>query len=84
MIYDAIDDVFESNNVLDMPAVLRRWHRRRETRWARSADALITVNEPLAERPGLAGGARPVAIPNYPEPWTPPASRLRRSRTTRS
>ena len=77
VIYDAIDDVFESNNVLDMPAVLRRWHRRRETRWARSADALLTVNEPLAERLGARWGRRPVAIPNYPDVPSDAAPTLR-------
>ncbi|MGH2463984.1 MAG: hypothetical protein ACRDGI_00840, partial [Candidatus Limnocylindrales bacterium] len=48
VIYDAIDDVFESNNVLDMPAMLRTWHARREARWAHQADAVITVNEAIA------------------------------------
>jgi glycosyltransferase involved in cell wall biosynthesis len=69
VIYDAIDDVFESNNVLDMPRPLRTWHARRETRWAHAADAVITVNEALAER--LAGrwglASAPVVVPNYPE-----------------
>lgn len=67
VVYDAIDDVMESNNVLDMPATLRRLHERRETAWARAADALTTVNEPLAERLAARWG-RPVAVvPNYPE-----------------
>ena len=74
VIYDAIDDVFESNNVLDMPAPLRSWHARRETRWARAADAVITVNDALAER--LARRWRlsstPAVVANYPDP--PPAA----------
>ena len=36
VIYDAIDDVFELNNVLDMPAPIRPYHDRRERRWART------------------------------------------------
>ena len=67
VIYDAIDDVFESNNVLDMPGPVRAWHARRERRWARAADALITVNEPLADRLAARWGRRPVPIPNYPD-----------------
>jgi glycosyltransferase involved in cell wall biosynthesis len=69
VIYDAIDDVFESNNVLDMPRPLRTWHARREARWAHAADAIITVNEALAER--LAArwslASVPIVVPNYPE-----------------
>jgi glycosyltransferase involved in cell wall biosynthesis len=69
VVYDAIDDVFESNNVLDMPGPLRAWHARRETRWARAANGVITVNGALAER--LATRWRlspaPAVVPNYPE-----------------
>jgi glycosyltransferase involved in cell wall biosynthesis len=67
VIYDAIDDVMESNNVLDMPAPLRAWHRRRETRWAKAADALTTINEPIADRLGARWGRHLVVVPNYPE-----------------
>jgi Glycosyltransferase len=67
VVYDAIDDVFESNNVLDMPRPIRSWHAHRETRWARSADAVVTVNEPLAERLGARWGRALTAVPNYPE-----------------
>ena len=67
VIYDAIDDVFASNNVLDMPGPIRAWHARRERRWARAADVLITVNEPLADRLAARWGRRPVSIPNYPD-----------------
>ena len=69
VLYDAIDDVFESNNVLDMPRPLRAWHARRETRWARAADGLVTVNEPLADRLAMRWGRRPVPVPNFPDPW---------------
>ena len=68
VVYDAIDDVFESNNVLDMPRPFRAWHARRETAWARSADVLLTVNDPLADRLGSRWGRRPIPVPNYPEP----------------
>ncbi len=71
VLYDAIDDVFESNNVLDMPGPVRAWHARRERRWARAADALVTVNEPLADRLAARWGRRPVPIPNYPAVGVP-------------
>ena len=71
VIYDAIDDVFESNNVLDMPRPIRAWHARRETAWAQAADAIVTVNEPLAERLGARWSRQITAVPNYPEPRSP-------------
>lgn len=75
VIYDVIDITLESNNVLGLPRVVRTLAAFRERRWARAADARIAVNEPFAGRAvarwGLA--ARPVVVPNYPEPWTPPA-----------
>lgn len=85
VIYDAIDDVFESNNVLDMPAPIRAWHRRREAAWARAADALTSVNEPLADRLARRWASPPiVVVPNYPElaapgpgPADAPAGRIR-------
>ncbi len=67
VIYDAIDDVFESNNVLDMPGPIRSLHARRERDWARRSDGLTTVNEALADRLGARWGRRPVVVPNYPE-----------------
>lgn len=74
VIYDAIDDVFESNNVLDMPPSIRAWHRRREMAWARSADAVVTVNASLARRLGARWKVAPVVVPNYPEPLPPAAA----------
>ena len=39
------------------------------------ADARIAVNEPFADRAVARWGPieRPVVVPNYPEPWTPPS-----------
>jgi glycosyltransferase involved in cell wall biosynthesis len=76
VVYDAVDNVFESNNVLAMPSVIRRWHERREAGWARDADARMAVNEALAERLAARWKTdRPLVLPNYPEPWTPPSTR---------
>lgn len=81
VVYDAIDNVFEGNNVLGMPGMLRRVHAARERRWARSADARTTVNDALAVRLGARWGVPPpVSIPNYPEPWAgagEPSDRIR-------
>ncbi len=83
VVYDAIDDVFEGNNVLDMPVPLRAWHGRREAGWARAADARTTVNDALAERLLARWGIAeaPLVVPNWPEPWSlppgPPPNRIR-------
>jgi len=76
-IYDFIDIAAESNNVLDFPRLVRRWVALRERRWAGASDALTTVNEALAERlqARLRPAEPPVVVPNYPVPWTPPATR---------
>jgi glycosyltransferase involved in cell wall biosynthesis len=76
VVYDAIDDVMGSNNVLGMPRLVRWWLGRRERGWARSADARLTVNDELAARLARRWGIadRPVVIPNWPEPRPLPAS----------
>ncbi len=84
VIYDAVDNVFEGNNVLDMPAPLRRLHAARERRWARRADARISVNESLATRLAARWQVPPIlSVPNYPEPWAgrdgAPPDRIRRT-----
>jgi len=84
VLYDAIDDVFEGNNVLDMPAAIRRVHGRREAGWARAADGRTTVNVALAER--LTGrwnlAEPPLVLPNYPEfPAEAPTGDLIRNAT---
>jgi len=74
VIYDVIDITLESNNVLGLPRAVRALAAARERRWARGADARIAVNEPFADRAVARWGIeRPVVVPNYPEPWTPPA-----------
>ena len=75
VIFDVIDITMESNNVLRFPALVRRMLASRERGWARAADGHTAVNDAFAdwavERWGLA--RRPAVVPNYPEPWTPPA-----------
>lgn len=73
VIYDAIDDAAESNAALALPSPIRRRNARTETGWARKADAVVTVNDPLAER--LAARWRldtpPLVVANLPEPPDP-------------
>ena len=70
VIYDAIDDVAESNEALAVPAPVRRRNARTEADWARAADAIVTVNDALAAR--LAARWRPdrppLVVANLPEP----------------
>ncbi|MBA2720601.1 MAG: glycosyltransferase [Chloroflexi bacterium] len=68
VLYDAIDDVVDGNNLLGVPAPVKAVMRRRETRWARSADARITVNEALAARLATRWRTeRPLVVPNWPD-----------------
>ena len=75
VIFDVIDITLQSNNVLRMPKLVRRLLARRERGWARSADGHTAVNDAFADWAvrhwHLA--TRPTVVPNYPEPWTPPA-----------
>lgn len=70
VIYDAIDDVAESNEALAVPAPVRSRNAATEAAWARAADAVITVNDALAAR--LAARWRldrpPLVVANLPEP----------------
>jgi glycosyltransferase involved in cell wall biosynthesis len=72
VLYDAIDNVVEGNNMLAMPSVVRRLNLRREAGWARAADGLLTVNEGLAERLGARWhpGEPVLVVPNWPETGT--------------
>jgi glycosyltransferase involved in cell wall biosynthesis len=69
VVYDAIDDIIGSNNMIGVPRPIVASFARRERAWARAADARTTVNDALAAR--LASRWRlpaPLSIPNYPEP----------------
>jgi glycosyltransferase involved in cell wall biosynthesis len=70
VIYDAIDDVSESNEALAVPGPVRRWIARREAAWVRAVDAVVAVNDVLAAR--LEARWRlaepPLVVANLPEP----------------
>jgi glycosyltransferase involved in cell wall biosynthesis len=75
VIYDVIDITMESNSVLRLPRLVRDLLGIRERRWARGADAWTAINEPFAQRAVERWRLprRPIVVPNYPEPWNPPA-----------
>ena len=75
VIFDIVDITTESNNVLRIPRPVLRLLARRERHWARAADAHSTVNEVFADKAVArwALARRPTVVPNYPEPWMPPA-----------
>jgi glycosyltransferase involved in cell wall biosynthesis len=77
VIYDVIDITLESNQVLHVPATVRRFLGWRERRWARAADARSAINAPFAERAVARWGldVTPTVVPNYPEAWSPPTGR---------
>ncbi len=78
VIYDAIDDVIDSNHMLGFPPLVRRWLARRERGWARAADERTTVNEALAMRLATRwGSSPPLVVPNYPEPGDLPPGETR-------
>ncbi len=76
-IYDVIDVILESNNVAQVPAPLLAWYRARERGWVRRVDAVVTVNEPIADH--LVGvwrlATRPTVLLNCQPRWTPPTPR---------
>lgn len=82
VVYDVIDVILESNNVARVPAPVLAVYRWRERRWVRGADAVVTVNDPIADhlvrRWGLA--ARPTVLLNCQPSWTPPEPRPDRIR----
>ena len=75
VILDVIDITMESNNVLGIPPLIRAMLDRRERGWARAADGHSAVNAVFADKAVARWGLerRPTVVPNYPEPWTPPA-----------
>ncbi len=74
VILDVIDITMESNNVMAIPPLIRRFLGRRERAWAQRADAHTAINEVFADRAAARWelAKRPTVVPNYPEPWTPP------------
>jgi len=77
VVYDVIDVILESNNVARLPAPVVAAYRWQERRWARRADAIVTVNEPLAAHLARRWPFRdrPTVLMNCQPRWMPPDPR---------
>ncbi len=77
VIYDVIDVILESNNVARIPGpVLAVW-RFMERRWVSRADAVVTVNDPIADHLARRWNLprRPTVLLNCQPRWEPPDPR---------
>ena len=82
VVYDAIDLILESNNYARTSRPVLAWYRLRERGWARRADALVTVNDPIAahiERSWRLS-SRPTVLLNCQPRWAPGPDRPDRIR----
>lgn len=72
--YDVIDVILESNNVAWMPRPMLALQRWRERRWAAASDAVVTVNDALADHLESAWQmrTRPLVLLNAQPRWQPP------------
>lgn len=77
VVYDVIDVILESNNYATVPAPLLAWYRRRERRWVRQADAIVTVNDAIADHLAQVWPIRerPTVLLNCQPRWTAPEPR---------
>ena len=72
VVYDSRDLHAESSGFARLPGPWRRALRRRERRWARAADAVVTVNRPFAAELRRALGVEAEIVFNGPLPFDPP------------
>jgi glycosyltransferase involved in cell wall biosynthesis len=77
VVYDVIDVILESNNVADVPRPLLVWYRRRERRWVRRSDAVVAVNQAIADHLAATWPVRdrPTVLLNCQPRWTAPEPR---------
>ncbi len=82
VVYDVIDAILDSNNYARTSRPILAFYRRRERGWARAADAIVTVNEPIAAHLRATWGldSPPTVLLNCQPRWTPPAARPDRIR----
>jgi glycosyltransferase involved in cell wall biosynthesis len=72
VVYDSRDVHVESARFARLPRPWRRLLARGERRWARSADAVVTVSRPYASVLRRMLGVEPVIVMNGPLRWDPP------------
>jgi glycosyltransferase involved in cell wall biosynthesis len=77
VVYDVIDAILDSNNYANVPAPVLDRYRAREAGWVRRADAVVTVNDALADhcRAIWPFRERPTVLLNGQERWDPPTTR---------
>ena len=77
VVYDVIDVILESNNYDRVPRPVLAAYRRREAAWVRRADAVVTVNDPIAAHLAATWPVRdrPTVLLNCQPRWTPPHPR---------
>jgi glycosyltransferase involved in cell wall biosynthesis len=77
VVYDVIDAILDSNNYQNVPAPLLERYRAKEAGWVRRVDAIVTVNEALADHCQAIWPfrQRPTVLLNGQELWDPPAVR---------
>ncbi|HEV8697473.1 MAG TPA: hypothetical protein VGQ89_07265, partial [Candidatus Limnocylindrales bacterium] len=77
LVYDVIDVTLESNNIEKIPRPFLAFHKWKERRWVRHSDAIVTVNDPIADhlvriwRPR----ERPTVLLNCQPRWDRPEPR---------
>jgi glycosyltransferase involved in cell wall biosynthesis len=77
VVYDVIDVILDSNNYDRVPGPILGFYKWKERRWVRRADAIVTVNDPIADHlvrtwhPAV----RPTVLMNCQPRWDPPARR---------
>lgn len=75
VVYDVIDAILDSNNYQNVPAPVLGRYRRKEAGWVRRVDAVVTVNDALADHCQRLWPfrERPTVLLNCQPRWTPPA-----------
>jgi glycosyltransferase involved in cell wall biosynthesis len=75
LVYDAHEIYLEAGTTARQPAWAKRLIARLERRWLAKADALVAVNEGIADELHRRYGAKwTVVVHNCPPRWTPPES----------
>jgi glycosyltransferase involved in cell wall biosynthesis len=77
VVYDVIDAILDSNNYAQVPGPILARYRRMEAGWVRRADAVVTVNDALADHCHRRWPfrERPTVLLNCQPRWAPPATR---------
>lgn len=75
VVYDVIDVILDSNNYASVPTPVRAFYKWRERRWVRKADAIVTVNDSIADvlTTSWRLARRPTVLLNCQPQWTRPS-----------